>query len=370
MSDNSKTLPRPTPVTVSAGLIVIGSITVVILAFDAIAQLRSIENREAIESALRQQPFKDLNLTVESALAGIRVMSMVAGGSTAAAAILGVYVFQRNRGARVALTILAPVIFVSCLATGGFLGTMITVACLTLWLQPARDWFDGVAQRPKVAAFDDPVTRTPVPSEPVSEFPPGPTTAAPSASQAPPPGTPSALAPPAPPPTHADIWTTRPPSAAPATTRGFRPPSDPRLRPGSVTLACALSWFGSALVLFFTALSVLMIWADPDSLIAELEKQQPEVFAGGVTADLLVRATFVVGCVVIVWCAATLWFATLAFRRVAWARVALVASSACAAVICMMAAVTVPALLLLVAACIATSVLLLRADVRTWYAGT
>ena len=74
---------------------------------------------------------------------------MVAGACGAAMVVLGFYVYRGNRGARVAVSVLAFPLLVSGFYVGGFMVTLVAIATGTLWLQPARDWFNGVAPTPK-----------------------------------------------------------------------------------------------------------------------------------------------------------------------------------------------------------------------------
>ena len=48
-----------------------------------------------------------------------------------------------NRGARLALSILAVPILLTAPLTGGITGALVVVAILMLWTGPARDWFAG-----------------------------------------------------------------------------------------------------------------------------------------------------------------------------------------------------------------------------------
>ena len=157
---DQKTPARPAPVTLSAGLIIVGSISVIGLAFTSIANLRSLETRTTVETALTEWPLNGWGLSVEAALNVMQVSSMIAGACAAACAILGGYLFQRSLGARKALSVLALPLLLTGVATGGFMVTIVFVSIITLWLQPARDWFAGIAPQPRErpAAAAAPVT--------------------------------------------------------------------------------------------------------------------------------------------------------------------------------------------------------------------
>src|SRR4029453_13458828 len=140
------TPPRPRQVTLAATLIMGGSVLVVVMAFDRMAGLHTLETREAIEKFLAEPPGAALGLEVQGVLDILRVFGMVAAGCATAAAILGYHVLQRSRGARLALTLLAVPLFLSGMVTGGFLSSVVAAAAVMLWFQPSRDWFNGVVR--------------------------------------------------------------------------------------------------------------------------------------------------------------------------------------------------------------------------------
>ena len=122
---------------------------------------------------------------MQAGLDALRVTLMVTAACAAATAILGWYVLQRSRGARVASSVLAvPLflsgLFVSGLVGGGMFSAVVVAAIVMLWFQPARDWFDGVTRAPLPApepapkpvpdAFRDP-TRDPT-RDPLLDLPP------------------------------------------------------------------------------------------------------------------------------------------------------------------------------------------------------
>ena len=232
---DQKTLARPAPVTLSAGLIILGSVSVIALAFAGIAELRSIETREAVEASLNEWPLKSLDLTLDSALSLIRASSMIAGACAAAAAVLGIFLFRRNRAARLGLSVLAIPLLVTGLATGGFMATLVAVSTVTLWLQPARDWFDGIAPAAGAANRE----RTERKKSPAA-----------------------AGSPEWPPPASTEVIIPRKPVV-----------SDSDARPKSVTVACVTSWVGTGFTLLFVALSLAVLSADPERVLVEVEKQ-------------------------------------------------------------------------------------------------
>lgn len=343
MSDQlgqGKALARPAAVTVSSGVIMIGAFLVVVLAFTGIAELRSIATRKAVEAGLNDWPLSSLNLTLDDALSLIQTTSMVAGACAAAMSVLGFYVFRGSRGARTALSILAVPLIISGSFIGGFMVTLVAVAIGTLWLQPARDWFNGVAPAPKrdggaVWERTGRDKESTVPAATAADWPPP--LAAPSE--------------PAPPPQHGSVATAD-------------------TRPKAVTVACIAAWAGSGFTALFIAVSLMVLKASPDQVIRELERQQPELAARGIDGEMVISASFVLGGLVIVWCVVSLVFATLAFRRVGWARVALLVSGGGATILTVFGAIGAVVMLPLLLACVLSISLLMRPEVRVWYAIT
>src|SRR5688500_4741894 len=121
------------------------------------AELRSVETRDEVTSALSSGSMKDLGLSVEQALSIMRGALFVGGVAAAASAILGIFVLQRHTTARIALTVAAVPVVLTSPFSGGFLGLMVGVATGMLWTRPARDWFAGrpVTQRESRTAEAD-----------------------------------------------------------------------------------------------------------------------------------------------------------------------------------------------------------------------
>ncbi len=326
-----KALPRPAPVTVSAGLIMLGSFLVVVLAFSGISELRSIATREVVEKGLKDWPLSAMNLSLDEALNLIQTTSMVAGACAAAMTVLGFYVFQRSRGARAALSVLAVPLLATGLFVGGFMVTLVALATGTLWLQPARNWFNGVAPPSKRDAES----------------------VVPAGSAASAAGWPPPLAASLP----------NDPVAPPSST----PTAD---RPKAVTVACIAAWAGSAVTALFTAVSLVVLKASPDQVIRELEQQQPELAARGIDGETVISASFIIGGLVILWCIGSLIVTTLAFRRVGWARIVLLVSGGGATILTVFGAIGAVVMLPLLMACVLSISLMMRPEVRVWYAVT
>src|SRR4051794_24298635 len=192
---------RPRQLTLAGWFVVVGSVMLVITVYSTIASLNSVDTRDRVSEWLSTPTGEGLGLSVAGALSGLRAALVVTGLCAAASAVLGVFVLQRHRGARLALTVVAVPILVANLVTapltGGLLGALIAASTVVLWTGPARDWFAG---RP---------VRQPAASQSRGGRPPGTT----------PPTTPPPAQPPvAPPPV--DLSTQRPSDTPPATT-GF-----------------------------------------------------------------------------------------------------------------------------------------------------
>src|SRR3546814_13983746 len=82
------------------------------------------------------------------ALGFINIAARVAGASAAAAAILGIFVLQRDKPARIGLSVAAVPLFLAGLVAGGFLSSLVAVCAVMLWTKPSRDWFNGIPAAP------------------------------------------------------------------------------------------------------------------------------------------------------------------------------------------------------------------------------
>ena len=336
----------------------VGSVFVVLLAFQQIAALNTIDSRRGLEEALSEAPASGLGLTVGAVQQIIHVACLVAGGCAAAAAILGWQVLQRSRSARVALSVLAVPLFVAGFATTGFASSLVAVAVLMLWLQPARAWFAGL--EPPTASRSRP---TP-PSAPV----------APASSSSPTPAvsTRAASAPPASAPTPG-AHRAGPPTAASVTSMGMWTAearrSDAR-RPGRVLAACVVAWVGCGLVAFAMAAIAFTLAVARGPFFDEVERTSPEVLDQGLSQDALVVGIFVVCGVALAWCLAGVALAVAAFNRRRWGQVGLAGSAAAVTVLSLLALLAGNVVaLLFVAAGSAVVTLLLHQSSRDWYVG-
>ncbi len=375
MTDSSAP-PRPRQVTLAAWLIMLGSVFVVLTVFERVSGLQSLDTQQSVEKFLVEPPGDGLGLGVQGVIDILRVLAMVAGGCAAAAGVLGFHVLQRSRGARIGLSVLALPLFVAGMAAGGFMSSVVAAAAVMLWFQPSRDWFDGVTRQPRTKPRAEPRSearaeaRPPAPAEPdhrppAAAYPPRERVgaSAPSGPPSAPPAFPGFGTPPA-----LDRAPVSDRSAAPGWTPVASPAPPVGSRPGPVVAACVLTWVMSSLAVLMMLVSIALLVSDAGRVYDEVVRQNPELAGQGVSQDVLVQATYVLGAVVAVWALVAIALAVLVFRRVAWARPMLIASAAMAGLLCLLAVAVGQVLVLLpLAACVTTVAMLARPEVRTWF---
>jgi hypothetical protein len=128
-----------------------------------------------------------------------------------------------------------------------------------------------------------------------------------------------------------------------------------------------LTWVCTALAVLVMASSIAVLVADPAFVFDELRRQNPELAEPDVSEQTLANATYVLGGLVILWSLAAALLAVLVFRRVGWARTALVVSAAVSAGLLLVAVIVQPLLVLPLAASVVVLALLVRPDVRAWF---
>lgn len=409
-------------VSVAGWLVVLGSVFIVLSAFEQISSLSSLDSRQQVEEFLAEPPGDGMGLGVESALDVLHVLSVVSGGCAAAAAVLGFYAMRGHRRARLGLSVVVVPMFVGGLALGGVLTAFVAVGAVALWLQPARDWFDGVSrQRPTAGTPFGPADRggrgggdtshgDEGGREPGDEHEqedsraelrdrqPATQGAGPGPDQNPNQG----------PDQGSDQGSERtdgpeprafvgfgqpgagPAEDAPETGRGRLAPADqphpgwqrPRpapqhpganraaaSRPTAVLVACVLTWATCAIVAAILLGTVAALAAAPDMLLDEVRRQNPEIGAE-VARSTLVGATVAIGAVIVLWCAAACVVAFFVSRGRPWARLTLAVSATVAAVGSALLAVGSVVLILPAGAAATTAYcLLFRPEVRRWFGG-
>jgi len=131
-------------VTVAGVQIVVGSLLVLLLAFNGMAQLQSTEMREVLTDLLESEQAASLNLTLESARELVKYTLLVSGGFAAVALVLGVFVMRRDRPSRLVLTVMGGLIAVVTVLGGPaawVVTAYVVVSVVLLWTKAARAWF-------------------------------------------------------------------------------------------------------------------------------------------------------------------------------------------------------------------------------------
>ncbi len=357
VSEPSTTPARPPMVTVAAYLIMVGSIFVVLLVWDRIAGLHSLDTRKALQPLVADPQMKKLGIQVDDLLVVIKTLSLVAAGCATAMVILGYQTLQRSRSARLALTVLAVPLFLTGIATGGYASSVVAVAVGTLWLQPARGWFDGSgapagAGRPGESAHPSARPVWPPPYEPPAPNTPESTThdltAHDRTAEPPPPGAvPAAWAP--------------PPLSA------YDEPRAAGSRPRTLVWACALTWIFCALAGVALVSSILVLAASPHVVLDKMHQQNPDLATQGVSDHMILLIGYVTCSLFILWCVLAAVLAVLVFRRTRWAYYGLLVSTAMAAMLCLVGVIGSLVVVVPMLAAVAVVACLARPDVRDWF---
>ena len=411
MSDPSggkSSAARPRQLTLAAGFVIGGSVFLMLTVFDSLTTLNSVDMRDEITRMLDSPTGEGLGITMSQALASMRVGLMVAGACAAAAAVLGIYVLKPNRGARLALSILAVPILLTAPLTGGITGALVVVAILMLWTGPARDWFAGrpVRELPVRGKPDKPANQgtweTTMPRDADRLHQPDQTQggedAAPGAEgDGPPEGPTEGDVPEARPTPPASQLTTSGSSTQPRATTGFGtgsaptgwPPSttpgamtsgattpgpmapgqmatwsvDPSAVPVPVKIACALTWVFSGVVALTYAGVLVALIAVQDQIV-DYVVAAPEWKQANLPQDLLVPALWIAVLMFLGWALGACVLAWFTWRRHNWARWLLAASAAGAFVVGLLA---FPAGLLHSLAAVLTIVGLFLSTSRAWF---
>lgn len=319
-------------------MVMLAAIFVVLSVADTVSRLRSIETREAIERFIAEAPAGDLGLSVESMIQVLHGVAMVAALCSVAAVALGWQALQGSRRARTILSVLAFPIFFTGLVAGGLMSSLVAVAAGMLWLSPSREWFAG----------------KPIP-EPVK---PGQTSR--DANVRAITGQGSTQAP------------GQTPAQVPAQTPGLMPgwpmpqaaPIDKRPDPATVAIVVTVVMAG--IVFAMTATSLILLATQPDLVLEELNRQNPNLEAEGISDSLLLTTSYVSGAIALAWCAFAIVFALLMGGRRAWAARGLLISAAACALLCVLATLASPVALIPAVAAIATVSCLRRPEVRAW----
>ncbi len=366
MSQDGKA-QRPGQATFAGWLIIVGSVIVIGTAWSRISELNTLEAQEEFRQLLSEPPLDGTGLGVSELSATVRVLCMIAAGAATAAAILGFQALRRSTAARIVLTALAPLLLLGGFATAGFFAPLVVAGIVMLWLSPTRDWFAGrswsvtpggraQAKRPDPFAPVPPSQQPPT-GQQGTEQPPS----APGPSQAqPPPSSQVFGEPPA---------SGSRPAPLPAWQGQYavarRPQGSPR--PAALAWACGITWLVCGMVSGLMLLMSFAFLVAREEMFAEIERQQPGVDYQGLTHDEIVLGLYAMTAFVVLWCLAAAMFAVAAFRGATWGRIALLASTASAGMVCLALSLANPALVVVVLVTAVTVWLLLRADVVAWY---
>lgn len=323
---------RPRVVNWCAWLIMIGGGFLVLLAYQHVSELGSLESQEEAGRLVSEPPFEGLGLSVDDVQQVERVLSLLAGASGAAAAILGFEVLRRSRTARRVLSFLAPVILFAGSVVGGLLAFVVVAAVVMLWSPQAREW------------YGDPV-RTPPPRRPEPEPEPAPLART---EQPPRDGTTAVLAPPAPWPQVSDRPAVR--------------------RPGVVLAAAIVTWVSCGLVAAGSLASMVVVLASPDDLVDQLHEQNPQLADQGIGDGFVVGVVIVTVVGLVLWSIAAAVLAFLSVRGRRWAAITLLVSGGLAGALCLVSTILGGVVAVVpLAATVAAFVLLNRPESKAWY---
>ena len=401
-------LPRPPQVTLVGWLIVVGSVFVAFSAFEAFSAVRSLDTREAIDGYL-DGPGKSLGWSVEQGIQAVRISALVTAACAAAAAVLGFFALRRDRGARIGLAVLALPLFLSGVVAGGFVSSMVAAAAVLLWMQPARDWFNGkpMAVPPPAqrgGLFGGPGSSDPTGStrgrqgepheghghgHPQAPLPPGPNGEVGQAGrpvqgcgalppwERPPADPYSGPQPYGTPPTQGQphgqlqgqVQGEVPPYAQPHVQVGDQRGAPTGHRPGAVLWAVVLTLVFGGFSLLSSLFSLVVALAAPGTLVDDFLEQQPELVEQGVTRDQVEAALLFSGAVLTVLSLCAVIAALLVLFRREGGLPILVLIAGGSAVFCLLATFVVPFMLLPGLASVAVVTLLLRPEVRAWLKG-
>lgn len=373
---------RPQQVTYAGWGVVLGSVALVISAFQQIATLHSLDTRTTVERLVADQP-SSLSITVDTWLEVLKVLGMVSGACAAAAAILGWQVLQRSRPARIALLVIGVPLVLAGLASGPIFALLVGFGVVVLWLPSASAWFDPAGPG-KVPATSDaprpPASPTPAgsagPVQPAAPVPP-PVPAPPAGpygQQPPQPyGQPPYGAAPAPPP-QPGTWPPNPyaqqpqqpyPSYAPYAPQGGRP-DEMGARPRPVTAASIITIVLSGITAILGVILAVVGAAVSDDLLSDLADRGYDIT--NVTSHELAVGLAVIGGFVVVAALAAIVAAIFVLRRSRGARVVLTVFSALTILTSLVTITSIVAVLPLAGA-IATIVLLHQRSSSEWFAG-
>jgi hypothetical protein len=327
---------RPSQVTVAACAVAGASLVLIFYAFDALSSLNSLAVRDDVSQQISSGGFKGLGWGLADVLEIKRWSLYVSAVAAVVTGVFAVFVLQRDRVARIGVSVAAVPIVVAAPFTDAFLAMFIAAGVVLLWTRQSRDWYAG---RPITPRQPSPARRPNLPPPPAGArpwLPPGPdqssgqnagSSPAPTHGWGVAPGTavkdlppPIAPAPPAqsrygqwPPPAQIDANAARPASAED--------------RPRQVRLACILTWVFSGITALGFLVLLTAVVVDQQGLI-DLVKANPDWDPA--YDDVIVKAAVIGSIVFLLWCAGVSVVAVFAWRGAHWAWVVLSVSTALA----------------------------------------
>lgn len=359
-----KPLPRPRQVTFSGWSIVAGSVLTIMFAFDRVAGLGSLEAQESAADFISTPPGEGLGLSVQDVETAIRAMCLVAGGTAAATAILGWQAMQPSRSARLILSVLAPILFIAGLTSGGLFSALVAAGVAMLWLQPARDWFNNKAPVRDRATAESMSGGTPYPPvvaptdpEVSSDHP-----------VAPPPPAGSSWDLPHPAPAEGGRATMTDMSEQPYNPYGAPVDSGPRKRPGNVTAAAITTIVASGITFAGLVVSMIYIVSSRADFIVQLDEELSTNDAyQDISPDAVANVAIGFLGVLALWCLIAIVLAVATMRGSNGARITLVVSASLSALVSLLGALVILPLAITIAS-IATVVLLFTGGAGEWFA--
>lgn len=372
MSDPSTHPVRPPHVTVASVIVIVGSVFVVLQMWDRIAGLQSMDTRTTLAAYLADSRLGDAGVDLAQLTSIVRVAAMAAAGCATAMLILGWQVTRRSRSARLALSVLAGALVVTGMVSDWFVESVaatfwaggIGAAVVTLWLGPAALWFSDnpakIQERREAERTPRAAPPTPPRYDALAPPPPRPT---------PPPQTPPDQPPgqQQPPPTQ-EPWPPRSWTPPPASPYDVPRTQSRGPRPSALLTACVVTWCCTAIGALILVVSVVTLAQDPQQVLDEAYKQNPQLADQGFTQHELLVMLYVVIGLVFAGAVAAAGFAAAVYRGHRWARYALLVAAAGSTLFFLVGTLGSPVGLLPATASAVTFFCLLRPEVRTWLA--
>jgi hypothetical protein len=375
--------PRPQQVTLAGWAVILGSLALVVSAFQQIATLHSLDTRTTIERLIADQP-NGLGITVEDWQQILKVLGMISAACATAGVILGWQALQRSRSARVALLVLAVPMVLTGLASGPIFAVLVAAAVIVLWLPSANAWFSPSSQG-KIQVMSEAPPPDGATGQPGQPGQPGPASQpgqqdqpAPSTQPygQPPYGQPPYGQPPYGQPPYGPPYGQAPQYGAPATPPAPQPPpgpyalysalaSDPDARPGQVTAAAIIAIVLSGITAVLGLIIAVVGAAASDDLMRELAKEGYDT--SEFTAHQFAVGFALIGGFVAVIGVAAVITAVFVLRRSSAARVVLTVLAGLAILASLLAIAALVSVVTLVGA-IATIVLLYQRRSSDWFA--